>query len=105
MRLGAGEEARVTQGQVNARANAPISEALSWRERRLIFNDASLGEAAAEFNRYNRVQIEVDPSVSSDKRLTGIFDADRPQSLMLYAAQDDSLIVEPAGKNWVIRSR
>ena len=82
-----------------------MSDAVLWRQRRLKFRDTSLAEAAAEFNRYNDVQIRVDPSVPDDKRLTGIFDADRPQSFVLYAAKDDSLVVEPAGHNWVIRSR
>jgi transmembrane sensor len=104
-RLAAGQAVRVEQGQVTERAGPPASETLSWRERRLIFHDATLVDVANEFNRYNRVQIRVETSAAQEKRLTGIFDADRPQSLILYSAQDESLVVEPEGSNWVIRSR
>lgn len=106
LRLAAGERAEVTDGRVARKnANADVSDVMLWRQRRLKFRDTSLAHAAAEFNRYNDVQILVDSSVPDDKRLTGIFDADRPQSFVLYAAKDDSLVVEPAGHNWVIRSR
>ena len=35
----------------------------------------------------------------------GIFDADRPQALMLYAAKNAQFTVEPEGNDWVIRGR
>jgi len=105
VRFTAGQEARVERGQVTERAGSRLSDTLSWRERRLIFHDTSLADVASEFNRYNRVKIRVETSAAQEKRLTGIFDADRPQSLILYSAQDDSLDIEPEGSNWVIRSR
>lgn len=104
-RLTAGQEARVERGQVTKRAGARVSETLSWRERRLVFHDTSLADVANEFNRYNRAKIRVETPAAQEKRLTGIFDADRPQSLILYSAQDESLDIEPEGSNWVIRSR
>jgi transmembrane sensor len=106
LRLAAGDRVKVTGGRVaGENASTDISDVMLWRQRRLKFRDTSLAEAAAEFNRYNEVQIVVDPSVPDDKRLTGIFDADRPQSFVLYAAKDDGLVVEPAGHHWIIRSR
>jgi transmembrane sensor len=104
-RLSAGEAMHVARGEVPRTSQARLPETLAWRERRLIFRDASLAEAASEFNRYNATQVRVDSSVPAVKRLTGIFDADRPQALVLYAAQDESLKVEPAGTNWVIRGK
>lgn len=38
--------------------------ALSWRDGLLIFEGRPLGDVAAEFNRYNRVQLVVDPSAT-----------------------------------------
>jgi transmembrane sensor len=105
LRLAAGERVEITGGHVEKPQSTDATDVLLWRQRRLKFRDTSLAEAAAEFNRYNDVQIRVDSSVPEDKRLTGIFDADRPQSFVLYAAKDDSLVVEPAGHDWVIRSR
>jgi transmembrane sensor len=104
-RLAAGHEARVERGEVTERVGAQVSDTLSWRERRLIFHDASLAEVANEFNRYNRAKIRVETSAAQEKRLTAISDADRPQALILYSARDESLTIEPEGSNWVIRSR
>jgi transmembrane sensor len=104
-RLAAGQEARVNAGKITARVMPAPAEALAWRQRRLVFRDASLLEVAAEFNRYNQSHVRVETAEAQGKRLTGIFDADRPQALLLWCAQDDSLVVEPEGTNWVIRSR
>ncbi|WP_447752127.1 FecR family protein [Sphingopyxis fribergensis] len=43
---------------------AAIDMALSWRDGLLIFERRPLGEVAAEFNRYNRVRLVVDPSAT-----------------------------------------
>lgn len=43
---------------------AAIDMALSWRDGLLIFERKPLGEVAAEFNRYNRVRLVVDPSAT-----------------------------------------
>ena len=43
---------------------ATMDMALSWRDGLLIFDGRPLGEVAAEFNRYNRVQLVVDPSAT-----------------------------------------
>jgi transmembrane sensor len=41
-----------------------LSNELGWRRGMLIFRHETLGEAAAEFNRYNTEKIVVDPSVA-----------------------------------------
>jgi transmembrane sensor len=43
---------------------AAIDMAMSWRDGLLIFEGKPLGEVAAEFNRYNQVQLVVDPSAT-----------------------------------------
>ena len=43
---------------------AAMDMALSWRDGLLIFEGRPLGEVAAEFNRYNHVQLVVDPSAT-----------------------------------------
>jgi len=79
---------------------------VSWRQRRLVFKNATLGEVASEFNRYNRVQIKVEGNVANTPMFkAAVFDADRPQALILYASNDESLSVEADGENWVIRGR
>lgn len=79
VRLGSADanvSARVlTQGQVAAataeamvvtrRSVQSLANELSWRQGVLVFDETALGEAAAEFNRYNREQLViVDSSVA-----------------------------------------
>jgi transmembrane sensor len=105
-RLAAGQVARITPGQVLTHTSPAIAETLSWRERRLIFHNATLGEVAAEFNRYNRAQITVVGAIAQERTFkAAIFDADRPQALILYSSKDPSLEIEADGDNWIIRAR
>lgn len=71
-------EAVVTDGDsllLAAKTPEQVRHELSWRQGRLEFEQRTLGEIAAEFNRYNRKQLAVDPTVA-DLRLGGSFDAD-----------------------------
>jgi len=105
-RVSAGEVAHITSGRVVAAASSAVADTLSWRQRRLVFKDATLGEVAAEFNRYNRIQIKVDGAAANAPLFkAAVFDADRPQALILYALRDQALCVEAHGENWVIRAR
>lgn len=42
-----------------------VERAIAWRGGMLTFNLISLSEVAAEFNRYNQVQLSVDPSAAA----------------------------------------
>jgi len=48
---------------------------LAWRDGRIVFEDAPLSQAAAEFNVYHAQQIAVDPAFA-DKRVIGSFQTD-----------------------------
>jgi transmembrane sensor len=105
LKLAAGERARVTTASMTKSASHDIEDVLSWRERRLVFRDSRLADVAAEFNRYNHTQIRVEGSAAQDMQLTGIFDADHPQAIVLFAQKYEALSVEPDGDGWVVRSR
>jgi len=104
LRLAAGEEAKVSSGHVVKSVHPSVENSLSWRQRRLKFLNAPLSEIADEFNRYNKIQVIVE-GAAREKRFSGVFDADHPEILALYAARDDSLVVAPEENRWVIRSR
>lgn len=104
LRLAAGEEAKVSSGRVIKSAHPSVENSLSWRQRRLKFLNAPLSQIADEFNRYNKVQVIVE-GAARQKTFSGVFDADHPEILALYAAKDDSLAVAPEENRWVIRSR
>ena len=105
IRLAAGEKAQVSTGGMKISTSHDIEGVLSWRQRRLTFRDTRLEDVVAEFNRYNRSQIRIEGSAAQDMQMTGIFDADHPQAIILFAQKNDTLTVEPEGENWVIRSR
>ncbi|MBO9621690.1 MAG: FecR domain-containing protein [Sphingomonas sp.] len=50
---------------IAAKSEERVESALAWRDGMLTFNLNPLSEVAAEFNRYNRTQLEVDPSAAS----------------------------------------
>lgn len=90
----AGEQATIGAGATVKRQSLDVDDALAWRERRLVFENASLGEVIAEFNRYNAIQLRAMGTLATTKRLTATFSADKPQSLLHYLEQDPALVVE-----------
>jgi transmembrane sensor len=58
--------------------------ATAWIQRRLVFEDERVDRAVEEFNRYNQLQIRVlDPQLGA-LRISGVFNADDPQTLVTY---------------------
>lgn len=58
-----------------ARSPERIADALSWRRGVLTFDQVTLADAAAEFNRYNRAQIRFGDSKAGQTRIGGSFEA------------------------------
>jgi transmembrane sensor len=56
---------------------AEISRRLAWREGVFRFEGETLATAVAEFNRYNRLRMEVDPGLAAEK-VIGRFNIDQP---------------------------
>ena len=51
-----------------------VEDQMGWRRGRLTFEDASLGEVAAELNRYNETQIVIVDPAAGEVRIGGAFD-------------------------------
>jgi transmembrane sensor len=83
-----------------------IEDQLSWRTGYLVFHEISLGEAAAEFNRYNARQIVIEDPALADIRLSGKFRAGNLDAFVrllehrfaVRTHQQDQLIVLSAGE-------
>ena len=73
-----------------------LATALSWRSGILSFEGTSLGDAVAEFNRYNVGQITVDPSASA-VRIGGVFDASNVEGFVRLLHEAYGLRVDRAG--------
>jgi transmembrane sensor len=58
--------------------------ALAWAEGRLVFENDSVSSVAAQFNRYNHVQIHVTDAALSARPISGVFDATDPESFIAF---------------------
>jgi len=104
--LRAGDEANVEQSQVVKSPKPNIERAVSWRTRRLVFQEESLGVIADEFNRYNRApRIVIEGAQASGRRYGGTFNADDPQSLVRLVTRTGDLQAEQRGDEVIIRGR
>ncbi len=99
--LVAGERAVIPAGadrpgepvQVARLSEEQVRRALAWQERRLEFDATPLSEVAAEFNRYNRVQLVVtDPRLAS-RPFSGTFRADGYEALVALLQDSFGVVV------------
>jgi transmembrane sensor len=102
----------VTAGQrIDARPAAAIAverttpmgleEALSWREGMLAFEEEPLANVAAEFNRYNRRQLIVDPAVANVK-VSGTFRANNVEGFTRLLDQGFDVSALPRGEHEIL---
>ena len=92
--LTAGEEARSDRSGDVARIETPdVEKHTAWREQRLVFRGDSLAAVAAEFNRYNQLQIVVVAPPSATRPITATFDAHDPESFVAFLERDPTLRV------------
>lgn len=75
-------------GDITAKrmSNEEMERMLAWREGKIAFSETSLRDAATEFNRYNKVKIEVGNDVIANRTVTGMFSANDPQGFAHAAA-------------------
>lgn len=81
-----------------------LTERLAWRGGKLVFDHATLGEAAAEFNRYNNIKIVVAPDAAHLK-INGTFDAGSVGPFTRTAQFAFGLEIEKRGKEIVLFKR
>jgi transmembrane sensor len=60
---------------VSADSAEAVAERLAWRGGRLLFDEATLAEAASEFNRYNRKSLIIQGAAAGQVRIGGSFEA------------------------------
>jgi transmembrane sensor len=104
--VGPSEEAQISSaGSVSVRSLPDITEAVAWRDRRVIFRQQTLEHIVEEFNRYSRRQIQLKGSDVEKRVYTGVFDVDDTESLEQVLAHDADLIVDQSDASIVIRHR
>lgn len=74
--LAAGYQARIaTSGTVESQGPVDMQRATAWTQGNIAFENRSIAAVAAEFNRYNNLQISVDDSHIAALPISGTFDA------------------------------
>ncbi len=63
----------------------------AWTTRRLIFDEDSLSNVVAEFNRYNRMKLIIENESLSERLISGVFAVDDPTSLVDFLAFTDNV--------------
>ena len=61
---------------------------LSWRRGLVSFDDARLGDVAAEFNRYNRTKLVITDPALAEARVGGAFRPTNLDAFLRILAQD-----------------
>lgn len=81
--LGAGMGTRVDhQGKVAAAYAVNAAQLTAWRSGKLVFNDASLSEVAAQVSRYRERPLTVGSPAVGNLRLTSVFNTDNTEALL-----------------------
>ncbi len=83
--LAAGQQVAVPRpGQVGSVRQVDSERALAWAAGRLVFENESVANAVAEFNRYNRLQMHVADDVLASRPISAVFDASDPESFIAF---------------------
>jgi len=82
--LSAGETVTISAKRLHVEKvdEEDLSKKLSWTEGRLWFERQRLADVVAEFNRYNRRQMEIADPAIADLRIGGGFEATDPESFI-----------------------
>jgi transmembrane sensor len=97
--LAAGEQLTVAPRTKSHAIHANVAAATAWTQRKLIFENRPLGEVAAEFNRYNRQSIDIRSPELRSQEVTGVFQANDPDSFMLFLAKIPDVNIERSADN------
>jgi len=92
--VGAGEQVIVAPNAKPRAARANVAMATAWTQRKLVFEHRALGEVADEFNRYNRERIEIQSAPLRNQEITGVFEANNPESFMTFLTKLPEVTVE-----------
>ena len=90
LQLAAGQQARVADGSLSIPPRAvavravDVRPAVAWVEQKIMFEQETLQNVAAEFNRYGTTQLIVEDAKIATLRISGFFNAYDLESFVLY---------------------
>ncbi len=73
------------------------SRELAWAAGRLVFDNETVADVVAAFNRYNVVRLHVEQGPLGQRRVSGVFDASEPESFVGFMESATAVNVLRAG--------
>lgn len=105
-RLTSGLAVDVHRGRISEPKPINLTEVSAWPQRRLVFSNSTLQGMAEEFSRYHqKPRIRIEGAGLQARQLSGVFDADSPEALLLYLSADPTLEFDRGEDEIVIRKR
>ena len=91
-------------GPVAAPSAVDVLATTAWRDRRLVFDGTSLGNAIREINRYNHRKLQLADEALSGQRISGVFAANQPEAMVVFLEAVGEMQFEETERGWLIRS-
>ena len=89
-----GIQAEAQPGRPVQMRQANVERTFAWRERRLVFDGESLATVVEEFNRYNSPPLVVGDARLRAQRISGVFGANDPDSLLDFLVKVDHIAIK-----------
>jgi transmembrane sensor len=103
--LNPGERLRFADDATEKTDSPSIDTVTAWQRGQLIFEDTSLSEAAAEFNRYGSNKITIDGAVLGKLRVGGVFRIGDPSSFADAMANTFHLRIMKRGRTIILTDK
>jgi transmembrane sensor len=88
-----GTQAEARPGRPVQMRQADVERTFAWRERRLVFDGEPLSRVVEEFNRYNSPPLVISDPRLREQRISGVFGANDPESLLDFLVKVDHIAV------------
>ena len=88
-----GIQAEAQPGRPMQMRQANVERTFAWRERRLVFDGEPLATVVEEFNRYNSPALVVGDARLRAQRISGVFGANDPDSLLDFLVKVDHIAI------------
>lgn len=103
--LDAGKQVRIDNaGQVIALGAVDVQQALAWTSGRIAFDNEAVAAVAAEFNRYNNVQISVESASVGATPITGTFNVHDVGTFVAFLGTLPGVHAEERGDRIIVGS-
>lgn len=104
--LTAGHQARISaSGLVQSQGPVDVEQATAWLQGNIVFDDESIAEVAAQFNRYNNSQISVNSRRIGALTISGTFAAHDVSTFVAFLSTMPGVQTRAQGRRIIVTGR